>query len=318
MHDLTKFLQTLFDGLSVGSFYALIALGYTMVYGILRFINFAHGDVFTLGAWGAFVIAKSAGWAASSAAGADPSAGPPLYAAFVVMACVMGVCAVIGFSIERFAYRPLRSAPRINVLLTAIGVSLLLQNVGQLPFVFGTQPARMPTLLPDRALFTIQGVNFRLVDLLGLAITFALMGTLEWLVFRTSLGRAMRACSHDTRVAALMGINVDRVISITFMIGSALAAAAGFLFSQKYPGLNQPSHTVWVLLGLKAFVAAVVGGIGNIHGAVVGGLLIGLIELFGAAYLSPHLRDVYVFAILIGVLLFRPAGIMGRATIEKV
>lgn len=220
----------------------------------------------------------------------------------------MAACALLGYVIERFAYRPLQKAPRLNVLITAIGVSLLLENTGQLPQVFGTQPQRMPTLLPDLTLFSIGGanpVNVHLVDALGIGITLVLMAALEFLVFRTRTGRAMRAVSFNPEVAALMGIPVSRLISFTFVLGSALAGAAGFLYSLKYPGLNQPAHPTWILLGLKAFVAAVVGGIGNIHGAVLGGYLIGFVEIFGAGYFSPHLRDVYVFVLLIAVLLLR-------------
>jgi branched-chain amino acid transport system permease protein len=307
----TKLLQTLMDGVAVGSLYALIALGYTMVYGILRFINFAHSDIFMLGAWISYVVARACGWTV-------PGAEQPVWAAPFVMATSMAACGLLGFLIERLAYRPLRAAPRINVLITAIGVSLFLENAGQLPFLLGTQPQRMPTLLPETALATVAGVSIRLVDLLVIAIAFALMALLEWIIYGTKLGLAMRAVSYDTRVAALMGVPVDRVISLTFVVGSSLAAAAGFLYASKYPGINQPAHATWILLGLKAFVAAVIGGIGNLRGAMAGGLLIGLIELFGAAYLSPHLRDLYVFTLLILVLLFRPAGLLGRATVEKV
>jgi branched-chain amino acid transport system permease protein len=307
----TKLLQTSMDGVAVGSLYALIALGYTMVYGILRFINFAHSDIFMLGAWFSFLIAKLLGFT-------TPGAAHPIWAAPVAMVGSMLACGLLGYVIERRAYRPLRDAPRINVLITAIGVSLLIENAGQLPMLLGTQPQRMPTLLPEAALFSVAGVEVHLVDVLVIAVAFALMAGLEWLVYRTKLGLAMRAVSFDIRTAALMGVNVDRVISTTFVIGSMLAAAAGFLFATKYPGLNQPAHSTWVLLGLKAFVAAVIGGVGNLRGAMAGGLLIGLVELFGAAYLSPHLRDVYVFTLLILVLLFKPAGILGKAVTEKV
>jgi branched-chain amino acid transport system permease protein len=304
----TKLLQTLMDGVAVGSLYALIALGYTMVYGILRFINFAHSDVFMLGAWLSYVIATSLGF----------SDGAPLWAAPVVMISSMVACGALGYTIERLAYRPLRAAPRINVLITAIGVSLFLENAGQLPMLLGTQPQHMPTLLPETALAEVAGVSIRLVDLLVIGIAFSLMAAVEWVIYGTKLGLAMRAVSYDTRVAALMGVPVDRVISFTFVVGSALAAAAGFLFAAKYPGINQPAHATWILLGLKAFVAAVIGGIGNLRGAMAGGVMIGMVELFGAAYLSPHLRDVYVFTLLILVLLFRPEGLLGKATVEKV
>jgi branched-chain amino acid transport system permease protein len=307
----TKFLQTLMDGIAVGSLYALIALGYTMVYGILQFINFAHSDVFVLGAWISYTLAVGMGYAIAGEA-------PPVYAAVLILFAAMAACGAAGFTIERLAYRPLRRAPRLNVLITAIGVSLFLQNVGQLRWLFGTQPQRMPSLLEDRILFTVAGVQLHQVDLIGAATALLLMLVLNWLIFSTRLGRAMRAVSHDISVASLMGINVDAVISFTFVLGSSLAAAAGFLYAMKYPGLNQPAHATWVLLGLKAFVAAVIGGIGNVRGAMLGGILIGFIELFGAAYLSPHLRDIYVFSILILVLLVKPTGIFGKTVAEKV
>jgi branched-chain amino acid transport system permease protein len=306
----TRILQTLVDGVAVGSTYALIALGYTMVYGILRFINFAHGDVFMLGAWISYTLALVLGW---TMAGSEP----PAWAGLVVLLGAMSACGLAGFLIERVAYRPLRQAPRINVLIAAIGVSLLIENAGQLPFLFGTQPASMPPLLPDRVLFTVAGVHFRLVDALVVGISLGLMGALEGLIYRTRLGLAMRAVAHDTRIASLMGIPVDRVIAATFVVGSALAAAAGFLYASKYPGINQPAHATWILLGLKAFVAAVVGGIGNLRGAMAGGLLIGLVEQLGVAW-HPQLRDVYVFGLLIAVLLFRPSGLFGTAVVEKV
>ena len=297
------------DGAAVGSLYALIALGYTMVYGILRFINFAHSDIFMLGAWVSWAIAVAFGWGTGA---------PPWYAGIVTILGAMCVCGTLGFLIERFAYRPLRSAPRINVLITAIGVSLFIENTGQLKIAFGTQPQHMPTLLPDAVLVSVAGVDVHLVDVLLIGISVSLMLALEYLIYRTKLGLAMRAVSFDPKTASLMGINVDRVISITFVVGSSLAAAAGFLTATKYSGLKQPADAMWILLGLKAFVAAVVGGIGNVRGAMLGGLFIGIVELFGMAYLSPSLRDVYVFSLLILVLLFRPSGLLGKATVEKV
>jgi branched-chain amino acid transport system permease protein len=312
---LTKLLQTLVDAISVGSLYALIALGYTMVYGILQFINFAHSDIFMLGAWFSYLIARIVGWTQTM---------PPSWSIVVVLLGAMVTCGTLGYLIERLAYRPLRSAPRLNVLITAIGVSLFLENVGQLRWLFGTQPQPMPQLIVDRPILTVSGgvfsapVNINLVDVIVVLVAVALMLALEWLVFRTKLGRAMRAVSYDTRTAALMGINVNAVVSATFVIGSSLAAAAGLLFALKYRGLKQPADAGWILLGLKAFVAAVIGGIGNISGAMLGGLLIGFVEIFGAAYFSPHLRDVYVFSLLIAVLLLRPTGLLGRATVEKV
>lgn len=291
----SKLARTLTDAIVVGSLYALIALGYTMVYGVLSLINFAHADIFMTGAWVSLTAAGALGFADNA----------PWWGVLIVLASAMAVCGAMAFVIERFAYRPLRGAPRLNVLITAIGVSLLIQNLAQLPRIFGTQPKRMPELIAH-------------VDIIVVAVAVTLMLVLQFIVFKTKLGRAMRAVAYDRRTAALMGINVDTVIALTFVAGAMLAAGAGLLFALKYPGLNQPAHATWVLLGLKAFVAAVVGGIGNVRGAMAGGLLIGVVELFGAAYLSPHLRDVYVFALLIVVLLVKPSGLLSRATVEKV
>jgi branched-chain amino acid transport system permease protein len=233
-------------------------------------------------------------------------------------------CGLVGFLIERLAYKPLRRAPRLNVLITAIGVSLLLQNVGQLDFVFGSSPQKMPGLLPNwdliRLSFSGSGrvITIGIVDAAIFATAAVLMMLLEFLVFRTKLGTAMRAVSFNTDIASLMGIPVDRIVSFTFVLGSALAAAAGFLYALKYPGLNQPAHAIWVLLGLKAFVAAVIGGIGNVRGAVLGGFVIATVEQFGAFYISSSYRDVYVFALLIIILLVRPTGLLGSPLQEKV
>jgi branched-chain amino acid transport system permease protein len=308
-----QLLQTIKDGLATGSLYALIALGYTMVYGILKFINFAHSDVVVLGAWFSLTLAKflekSMSWA---------QAPPPWWVGVLVLVAVMSACALVGFTIERLAYKPLRKAPRLNVLITAIGVSLFLQNLGQQEWLFGTRPAKIPPLVPDTKVFSIGGVNFNVLDFVGLGTALLLMVALEWLIFHTKLGRAMRAVSHNTNTAALMGIPVDRTISITFMIGASLAAAGGFLWAMKYQQINQTADSGWVLVGLKCFVAAVVGGIGNVRGAMLGGLTIGLLENFGVAYGRSELADVYVFGLLIVVLLFRPGGILGKATVEKV
>ena len=303
-----KLLQTVVDTLALGALYALIALGYTLVYGVLRFINFAHADVFTFGAWISFVIARRLGFAS------DPSPlGLP-----VVLVAAMVLCSALGVAIERLAYRPLRNAPRLNVLITAIGVSLLLQNTGTLPWAFGPNPQHMPALITDRSLASVAGVHLRLVDTVVLVVAVALVAALELLVYRTRLGRAMRAVSFDARVASLMGINIGRVTTVTFAIGSALAAAGGLLYGLKYESLQITAHSTWVLLGLTAFVAAVVGGIGDVRGAAVGALLIAGVQQFGAAYLSTQLRDVYVFTILIVVLLVKPAGLFGRTRVEKV
>jgi branched-chain amino acid transport system permease protein len=311
---MTQFLQTLMDGLTVGALYALIALGYTMVYGILKFINFAHSDIFALGVHLTITFAAMFG-----ITGAVIGAAPSWYIGPAVLVLAMIACGAAGFVIERAAYKPLRGAPRLNVLITAIGVSLFLQNLGQLKFMFGPYPRPVPALLPDTVLATVANVQFRLAHIVVIGTAFVLMLALQYLIYSTKLGMAMRAVSFSPRNASLMGINVDRVISITFVIGSMLAAAAGFLYAVWYPDqARQTADTTWVMLGLKAFVAAVVGGIGNVRGAVLGGLLIGLIEFFGVQYVSSHYRDAYVFAILILVLLVRPEGVLGRATVEKV
>ena len=326
MGDLAQIFAT---AIVVGSLYALIALGYTMVYGILKFINFAHGDVVTLGAWVSFALATILLPRMGVAAGL-----PPWWAGLLVMGGAMAICACVGYCIERFAYRPLRAAPRINVLITAIGVSLFLQNAGQLQYdlgggvrlPFGAQPQGMPALVTNRELASIplggSAGDHRLVigqiDVAIIVIAGLLMVALELLVHRTKVGLAMRAVSFRPDLAALMGVPVNRVISTTFVLGSALAAAAGFLYGMKYTTLQQTAHATWVLLGLKAFVAAVVGGIGNIRGAVVGALLIAFIEQFGARFISADMRDVYVFAVLILVLLVKPTGLFGSPAVEKV
>lgn len=322
---MADFTQTLMTAIAIGSLYALIALGYTMVYGILKFINFAHSDIVVLGAWLSYSLAvKLIPWCGYSLKPQSPP--PPLWMAAVILIATMLLCGLIGFLIEWLAYRPLRRAPRLNVLITAIGVSLFLQNLGQLDYVFGASPEKMPALLPNWELASFsfgsgeatRKVVISLVDTMIFSTSAVLMLVLEYLVFRTKLGTAMRAVSYNTDTAALMGIPVDRVISFTFMLGSMLAAAAGFLYVMKYPGLNQPAHTVWVLLGLKAFVAAVIGGIGNVRGAVLGGFVIAAVEQFGAFYISSNYRDVYVFALLIGILLVKPTGLLGSPLREKV
>jgi branched-chain amino acid transport system permease protein len=322
---MADFAQTLMTALAVGSLYALIALGYTMVYGILKFINFAHGDIVVWGAWISFTLAQHI----LPRLGLDPhnpATTPPLWVGGGILLATMAICGLMGFVIERLAYKPLRRAPRLNVLITAIGVSLLLQNVGQLNFVFGASPQKMPALLPNLELLRLslpsgdgtRDVVVGLIDVMIIVTSAALMMLLQYLVFHTKLGTAMRAVSFDFDGAALMGVPVDRVVSFTFVLGSALAAAAGFLYALKYPGLNQPAHATWVLLGLKAFVAAVIGGIGNVRGAVLGGFVIAGVEQFGAFYLSSAYRDVYVFALLIVILLVRPSGLLGSTVREKV
>ena len=322
---MADFVQTLMTALAIGSLYSLIALGYTMVYGILKFINFAHSDIVVLGAWVSYTLATRL-LPLLGLNPHNPETAPPLWVGAVILMAAMLFCGLLGFVIERLAYKPLRRAARLNVLITAIGVSLLLQNVGQLNYVFGASPQKMPALLPNIELLRLSlpsGDGYRdvvlgLVDVMIFATSAILMLVLEYLVFRTKLGTAMRAVSFSTDNASLMGIPVDRVVSFTFVLGSSLAAAAGFLYVMKYPGLNQPAHSIWVLLGLKAFVAAVIGGIGNVRGAVLGGFVIAFVEQFGAFYISSNYRDVYVFALLIIILLVRPTGLLGSPVREKV
>lgn len=325
MNDLP---QTILIAVAIGALYALIALGYTMVYGILKLINFAHGDVVVLGAWFSYLLSSLL----LRAMGIDATAVPPWWVGPIVLVGAMTLSGIVGYLIERLAYRPLRSAPRLNVLITAIGVSLLLQNVGQLQFrlpggikfPFGAQPEAMPALVGDGALFSFtpwtgaNPVTLPYTDAVIIATAGLLLVGLEILIYRTKFGLAMRAVSFNTVNAGLMGIPVDRVISFTFVLGSCLAAAAGFLYGVKYHQIQQPAHTTWVLLGLKAFVAAVVGGIGNVRGAVIGGFLIAFMEQLGARYVSSAMTDVYVFALLILVLLIRPSGLLGSTAREKV
>ena len=305
---MTTFIQTLLNTLAVGGVYALVALGYTMVYGVLKFINFAHANVIMVGGWTSFLIAKQAGWT-------DPETAP-YFALPLVLLLTMAVCAALGVAIEFLAYRPLRHAPRINILITAIGVSIFLQNAAQLDWIFGTSPVGRLPLIPDRTVLTIQGVHLQLLDTVIVGTTITLMIALEFLVFRTPMGRAMRAVSWNTTNASLMGISPNRTIAITFVIGSSLAAAAGVLLALKY-SVAAPGQVIWVTYGLKSFVAAVVGGIGNVHGAVLGGFLIAAVENFGVTYIDGTWRDAYVFAVLIAVLLIRPSGILGKTSVEK-
>jgi branched-chain amino acid transport system permease protein len=316
---LSHLLQTTIDTLAVGGLYALIALGYTLVYGILRFINFAHSDVVAWGAWLAFSVASGAGFLAREGA-------PALSVAMVVLAS-MALCAALGVTIERLAYRPLRNAPRLNVLITAIGVSLFLQNVGLK--VFGNRPRSISAgeaLIRNEALVRVGDVPVQLFAVLTIVLALVLVFVLQWLVYRTRMGRAMRAVSYDERIASLMGINVNRVVTLTFALGSALAAVGGILAALRND-LQQTAEATWVVLGLKAFVAAVVGGIGNVRGAAAGAFLIAFVEQFLHAYIVrafpdtqwvQQLQDIYVFGILILVLLFRPSGLLGKATAEKV
>jgi len=310
-------LQTTINTLAVGGLYALIALGYTLVYGILRFINFAHSDIVAWGGWIAATVASALGWLGT---------GSPAFALPVVLLVTMLLCAALGVTIERLAYRPLRKAPRLNVLITAIGVSLFLQNVGILKQFFGNRPSTISALMENKVLATVAGVQLRLFDVLTIVLTVLLVVFLERFVYGTKMGRAMRAVAYDERVASLMGVNVNKVVAVTFALGSALAAAGGILFALRND-LRMTADASWVLLGLKAFVAAVVGGIGNVRGAAAGALLIAFVEVFVHRYViwffpdKPwvgQLQDIYVFGILILVLLFKPSGLLGKTTVEKV
>jgi branched-chain amino acid transport system permease protein len=298
---MTTFFQQLVNGLSLGSIYALIALGYTMVYGVLRLINFAHGDVYMVGAYVGYYLSRKL-------KGDEPS----LVGALVVMLGAMLVCAVLGVIIERFAYRPVRRAARLTLLITAIGVSLFIENGAQL--VFGADPKFFPSLAP-RADFIVGGVRLTSEQLTVIAVSFILMVLLRLFILKTRTGKAMRAVSFNLDAAKLMGISTDRIIAITFGLGSALAAAAGVLIGMQIPKIDP---LMGIIYGLKAFVAAVLGGIGNVPGAVLGGLLIGTSEVMVVGYLSSTYRDAIAFGILILVLLLRPQGILGRTHKEKV
>ncbi|GDY19385.1 branched-chain amino acid ABC transporter permease [Verrucomicrobiota bacterium] len=296
---MTEFLQQLINGLSLGAIYALIALGYTMVYGVLRFINFAHSDVFMVGSFAGFYIGR--GMARES-----------MVSGLVALGGAMLVCAVLGVLIERLAYRPLRNRSKLTVLITAIGVSLLLENTGQ--FIFGAAPKAFPTLFPVHT-FHVAGLVIASNQIVVLVIALALLGALQYIVLRTKIGTAMRAVSFNPQAASLVGINNDRIISFTFALGSALAAAGGILYSLNYQAIDP---LMGVLPGLKAFVAAVLGGIGNIPGAALGGLLLGVVETFVNGSRFSTFTDAIAFAILIAILLFRPAGLLGKMQVEKV
>ena len=298
---MSTFLQQIVNGISLGSIYALIALGYTMVYGVLRLINFAHGDVYMLGAYVGYYLSRKL-------RGDEPS----LVSAVLVMIGSMLACAIVGVVIERFAYRPVRRASRLTLLITAIGVSLFIENGSQL--VFGPDPKFFPSLAPH-ADFRLGLVRVTSEQLTVILVSVLLMLALRFFILRTRTGKAMRAVSFNLDAAKLMGISTDRIIAITFALGSALAAAAGVLIGMQIPKIDP---LMGIMYGLKAFVAAVLGGIGNIPGAVLGGLLIGVSEVMVVGYLSSTYRDAIAFGILILVLLLRPQGILGRVQKEKV
>jgi branched-chain amino acid transport system permease protein len=295
----TEFIQQLFNGLSLGAVYTLIALGYTMVFGVLRFINFAHADVFMVGAFVGYYIGRlipESTW----------------YGGLVVLAASMIACTIMGLLIERLAYRRLRSAPTLNVLITAIGVSLLLEYSGQV--FFGASPRTFPAIFP---VTQVRVGEFVLSSnqIIVICVSMGLVFGLEAIVHRTRIGTAMRAVSLNPKAAQLVGVNTNTVIAFTFGLGSALAGAGGVLYALNYPSIDP---LMGVMPGLKAFVAAILGGIGNIPGAALGGLVLGIVETFvGGSEYSTY-KDAIAFAILIAILLFRPAGLLGRATVEKV
>jgi branched-chain amino acid transport system permease protein len=299
-------LQQIINGLGLGAIYALIALGYTMVYGVLRFINFAHSDVLMLGAFSAFNIAPKI----EKMLGSQSVIG-----CIMVFVLAAGICAAFGMLIERLAYRPLRNRPKLTVLITAIGVSLLIEFTCQNEKVFGASPQAFPKLLPEHSI-RYDSLILSSNDLLTISVTAVLLLGMWLIVQKTRIGTAMRAVSYNQQAASLMGVPVNRIISFTFGLGSALAAVAGILYAMKAPGIEP---LMGVQPGLRAFVAAVLGGIGNLPGAVLGGILLGLLETFagGIPGLSNY-RDAIAFGILILILLLKPAGLLGRSSVEKV
>ena len=300
---MTEFIQHLINGLSLGSIYALIALGYTMVFGILQLINFAHGDVYMLGAFIGMYTARAFGLGQTSSLGA----------LFLVMIVAMVGCAGAGYLIERLAYRPLRRSPRINVLITAVGVSLFLEFSGQL--LFGSNPKLFPQVFHPEGNWTYGEISINPLQVVVFVISIVLMLALQYIIFRTRTGRAMRAVSFNHDLASLMGIPTNRVISYTFMLGSALAGAAGVLVGLIYPRIEP---LMGVMPGLKSFVAAVLGGIGNVTGAVVGAIILGMAEEMLVGYGAPTFRDALAFALLILILLVKPTGLFGVRRTEKV
>ena len=291
---MTYLIQQALNALQLGSIYALIALGYTMVYGILRMINFAHGDLFMVGAFFCFMIASF------------------LKLPFVptLLLSMLGV-GLLGVAIERFAYKPLRSAPRVSAVITALGVGIFLEN---LTLVFFPYPQKVPELLPQIT-WTIGGVTISALQVIIILLSIGLMLLLDYIVRRTKIGMAMRAISWDKAIVPLMGVPVNLVISITFFIGTSLGAAAGVMYSQAFPVIDP---YMGILIGWKAFISAVVGGIGNVRGAMIGGFILGTVEIMVAAFLPSTYRDFVAFTLLLTLLIFRPYGILGRPQAQKV
>lgn len=305
------FLQQVLNGLVLGSVYALVALGYTMVYGILGLINFAHGEVVMIGAMVALTVMNAL------AGGGTPL--PPQIVLALAVASAIGVCMMLSYSIERVAYRPLRRAPRLAPLITAIGVSILLQNLAML--IWGRQYHTFPRIVAPTP-HNIGGASITDLQIVIIVVCAAIMAGLLLLVQYTRLGRAMRATAENPTVAGLMGVNINKIISATFVIGAAMGAVAGVLVAANY---SIAHYSMGFMLGLKAFTAAVLGGIGNLGGAMLGGLLLGLIESIGAGYigdltggfLGSNYQDVFAFLVLVMVLVLRPTGIMGERVAER-
>ena len=299
------FLQQIINGLTLGSIYAVVALGYTMVYGIIQLINFAHGEVVMLGAMVAFTVINLL--AASTSL-------PPLAIVLLGAGCAIPVCMLAGYALERFAYRPLRHAPRLAPLITAIGASIVLQQIAMM--VWSRNPLAFPQIMPN-PVFPIAGATITLVQIAIIATSIVMMAGLTLIVYRTRLGVAMRATSQNPHIAGLMGVDINQVIAATFMLGAALAAVAGVMVGTYY-GIAH--YTMGSLLGLKAFSAAVLGGIGNLAGAMLGGMLLGIVEALGAGYIGDltnnvfgsNYQDVFAFMVLIAVLVFRPSGLLGE------
>ncbi len=303
------FLQQIINGLVQGSIYALVALGYTMVYGIMGLINFAHGEVVMIGTLVAITVAKTL-----------IAAGMPIaIAGLAGLSISVLACMALGWSLERIAYRPLRNAPRLTPLITAIGMSIVLQNLAMI--LWGRNYLTFPPLLP-KVEFEVAGAHFTSVQLIIVVVSGLTMAGLMALIYRTKLGMAMRATSQNPAVASLMGVNINRVISAAFVIGSAMGALAGVMVGTYYEVAH---YQMGFMLGLKAFTAAVLGGIGNLAGAMVGGVLLGLIEALGAGYigdltgdfLGSHYQDIFAFIVLIGVLMFKPSGLFGEKSGDR-
>jgi branched-chain amino acid transport system permease protein len=301
--DVDYILQLILNGLFVGAFYGLVALGYSMVYGIIKLLNFAHGDIYMLGAFAGYTMLT---------AFAGALGGGTLVTLLVIMALAMVLTGSIGLILERVAYRPLRSAPRLSVLITAVGASFALEY--GIAVAYGPNPRVYPVGFGNESV-SIFGARLTYTQLAMMAVAVALMFALDQLVRRTRSGRAMRAIAQDPKACLLMGINVDNVISRTFFIGSALAGAAGVMAGAYY---GKVDFLMGFIIGLKAFTAAVIGGIGNIRGAVLGAVLLGLLESFGTAWLGSEWRDVFAFAFLILFLTVRPTGLLGERVTERV